>query len=251
MWGTSTSTHVPDQLYRSLPVVYVAAGLATLSQLTNIYGIVSGILFITAGVLVLTWRGGKQRKKQGRRPSRRSRSPKGGMADALEYPARRPTTQVASPAPAPAPAPEPGPEPDECDQGDRPSFNDGDPVTSELLSRFSPFRELNDSLRRMFVGNLTISRKPHGSSLIRRGSEDDTTIYLLEGTLLLTAVDGREIHVAAGTSRACRPLCMLRPHVYSVTSLTDVAVIILSQEMVNEVTRIVAKYKDSPAIHVP
>lgn len=251
VWG-----YIPGPVYRFLPALYIGGGLGTLLWLPNIYGIVSGALLITTGVQVLVWRNKKPRKERRRAAGGQSRKQARDAAD-LRYPS---ATHLSRDLLCPTPSPErssllmPEAFPDNrseyTEREELGPFNDGDPVTSTLLCRFSPFRELDDSLRRMFDGDLTVSRRPRGASLIHRGSEEDITIYLIEGTLLLEAPDGKEFNLEAGTRRACLPVCMLRPHRYTVTAATDVAVIMPSQRLVSEVTRIVTKYKHSPSIHV-
>lgn len=129
-------------------------------------------------------------------------------------------------------------------------FNDGDPVTYWLLSWFAPFNELNDLQRQFLARGHVVTERPAGSTLIERGSRDDVTIYLIEGTLELEAFDGKTISVVGGTRRAHLPISQLRPHAYTVRAATDVSVILVSQDMVREVTRITTTYRCRPGIEV-
>jgi len=128
--------------------------------------------------------------------------------------------------------------------------DDGTPVTGSLLSRFPPFNELNESLKESFARGLVVSRKPPGTVLIKRGSKDDVSIYLIEGTLVLKAADGKKTRVEGGTQAAFRPLCQLTPHIYSAIAHTEVAVIILSQSLLRDVTTVITKHKNIPGIEV-
>lgn len=130
------------------------------------------------------------------------------------------------------------------------SFNDGDPVTYWLLSWFTPFNELNDLQRQFVARGHTVTKKPAGTILIERGSVDDVTLYLIEGTLELEAFDGRKMSVVGGTSRAHLPISQLRPHAYTVKAATSVSVIFVSQDMVREVTRLTTTYRSRPGIEV-
>jgi hypothetical protein len=129
-------------------------------------------------------------------------------------------------------------------------FNDGDPVTYWLLASFAPFNELNDLQRQFLARGHVVTKKPAGSTLIERSSREDVTIYLIEGTLELEAFDGRKISVVGGTRRARIPISQLSPHAYTVKAATDVSVILVSQDMVREVTRITTTYKSRPGIEV-
>lgn len=130
------------------------------------------------------------------------------------------------------------------------SFNDGDPAPYWLLSWFTPFNELNDLQRQFVARGHTVTKKPAGTTLIERGSTDDVTLYLIEGTLELEAFDGRKMSVVGGTRRAHLPISQLRPHAYTVKAATGVSVIFVSQDMVREVTRITTTYRSRPGIEV-
>ena len=126
----------------------------------------------------------------------------------------------------------------------------GDPVTHWLLALFSPFNELNDVQRQFIARGQTVSRRPAGSTLIQRGSEEDVSIYLLKGTLELEAFDGKTMTIVGGTGRSRLPISQLRPHAYTVKALTDVAVMHFSQDMVREITRLTATNRNRPGIEV-
>lgn len=129
-------------------------------------------------------------------------------------------------------------------------FNDGDPVTYWLLAGFAPFNELNDLQRQFVARGHVVTKKRAGTTLIERGSRDDTTIYLVEGTLELEAYDGKKISIVGGTRRAHLPISQLRPHAYTVRAATDVSIIVVSQDMVREITRVTTTYKSRPGIEV-
>ncbi len=72
-------------------------------------------------------------------------------------------------------------------------FNDGDPVPYWLLAWFSPFNELNDLQRQFVARGHTVTKRRAGARLLERGSRDDATLYLVDGTLDLEAFDGRRM----------------------------------------------------------
>jgi len=129
-------------------------------------------------------------------------------------------------------------------------FNAGDPVTYWLLAWFAPFNELNDLQRQFIARGHTITTKPAGTLLIERGSLEDISIYLIEGTIELEAFDGKTIDIVGGTKHAHLPISQLRPHAYTVRAATDVTVILVSQKMVREVTRMTTTYKNRSGIEV-
>lgn len=130
------------------------------------------------------------------------------------------------------------------------SFNEGDPVTYWLLGLFSPFNELNDLQRQFIARGHTVTKVPAGTLLIERGSLEDRSVYLIEGVIELEAFDGKKIEIVGGTRRASLPISQLRPHAYTVRARTGVTVILVSQKMIREVTRITTTYKNRPGIEV-
>ncbi len=52
---------------------------------------------------------------------------------------------------------------------------------------------------------------------------DQWNMYLLEGTLMLTAEDGQAATVVGGSPQAAAPIAFLKPRKYKVASLTKVS----------------------------
>jgi len=117
-------------------------------------------------------------------------------------------------------------------------FNDGDAVTYWLLGCFAPFDGLNDLQRQFVARGLTVEKKRAGTTLIEIGSEEDTCVYLVEGTLELEAFDGRLTTVVGGTRHAHLPLSQLHPHAFTVRAASDVTVIFVRQTLVRQVNRV-------------
>lgn len=149
----------------------------------------------------------------------------------------RATIQHASPA---------GPAGEQVDRWQEPpvdsGFNDGDAVTGWLLESFTPFNVLTDTQREIIAGYETIRKAPSGTVLIERGSRDDLCVYLVEGALALAGPDGATMLVKAGTPRARLPISVLSPHVYDVTAVSDVSIIVFSQKLVRRIIDITTTY---------
>jgi len=121
-------------------------------------------------------------------------------------------------------------------------FESGDPVSSWLLEWFTPFNELTDTQRDIIAGYETIDKAQAGSTLIERGSSDEVCIYLVEGSLELTAADGSRMRVDGGTRRSRLPISMLSPHEFDVMAITDVSVITFNKMLINKVNEITRTY---------
>lgn len=130
------------------------------------------------------------------------------------------------------------------------SFNAGDPVPYWLLTYFSPFNQLNDLQREFIARDLSITKRKTGSTLIERGSLEDISFYLVEGTIELEAFDGRRMTIVGGSKRAQLSISQLSPHAYTVRAETDVTIIPVRQRLVREVTRVTTTYNNRPGIEV-
>lgn len=135
------------------------------------------------------------------------------------------------------------PDPDD-DEGDY------DPVVLRALAWFAPFDKLNDLARQFIARKQQVTEHDAGTTLVERGSLADISIYLVEGTVEVEPYDGQIFTITGGTRDAHFPISVLRPHAYTVKAATDVAVILLSQEMVRTVSRITAAYRNQLGIEV-
>ncbi len=130
------------------------------------------------------------------------------------------------------------------------AFQDGDHVPYWLLAGFAPFNQLNDLQREFIARTLRINKRVAGTTLIERGSMEDVSYFLVEGTVVLESFDGRSISVSGGTKRAQLPVSQLNPHAYTVKAETEVTLIPVSLAMLRKVTRITTTYQNRTGIEV-
>lgn len=153
------------------------------------------------------------------------------------------------------PAASAGPEAEDSPWKDQPedrhiAFQDGDHVPYWLLAGFAPFNQLNDLQREFIARTLRIKKRVAGTTLIERGSMEDVSYFLVEGTVVLESFDGRSISVSGGTKRAQLPVSQLNPHAYTVKSETAVTLVPVSLSMLRKVTRITTTYQNRTGIEV-
>lgn len=118
------------------------------------------------------------------------------------------------------------------------------------LSPSVSFDQLNVLLRKIILSEATVVRRPAGTKFVQCGAQDDICFYLVEGTLELEAFDGDKNYIEAGMLAAQFPISTLRPHVYTVTAATDVAVFILSQKWFRKIVQIAGLYHNRWGIEV-
>lgn len=90
------------------------------------------------------------------------------------------------------------------------------------LRQLRPFRHADDRLLQALAGQVTPQWAPRGTRIIARGSSDEATYFLLEGTVRLVAGDSTESTIRANDTAAERPLSHLRPRRHDVVSDTTV-----------------------------
>lgn len=91
------------------------------------------------------------------------------------------------------------------------------------LRRFLHFRELNGGSLNQLAAKTLLYTAPAGEPLLECGMTDQWNMYLLEGTLMLTAEDGQAATVVGGSPQAAAPIAFLKPRKYKVASLTKVS----------------------------
>lgn len=96
------------------------------------------------------------------------------------------------------------------------------PVAPELLRQFDQLCDL-DRRQLMFLASYCrMYRASPGFRLLKRGSQDDNTIFLVQGEVELKAADGARRSIKAGTPEARRPIAQLKPRLYRVKAVTPV-----------------------------
>jgi HD-like signal output (HDOD) protein len=95
-------------------------------------------------------------------------------------------------------------------------------TTVALLRKFIPMKEWSNRQLEPLARTIKIQRANIGETLIKRGSRDELSYYLVSGKVQLTAGDGKVAQVDAESAKAANPLSQLLPRKYEVTCLTPV-----------------------------
>lgn len=95
-------------------------------------------------------------------------------------------------------------------------------ATPDTLTRFVPFSECGPEELIVLADHSWVEVVKRGHELAALGVPDDWDYYLLEGTLKLTAADGKESFVMGGSRTARMPVAHLRPRRYSISAMTKV-----------------------------
>ena len=95
-------------------------------------------------------------------------------------------------------------------------------TTVSQLRRFFPLNEWGEKQLEALARTIRIKHANTGDTIIRRGSSDELSYYLVSGKVQLLAEDGRSSQVNSEDTKAKKPLSQLLPRKYQVTCLSPV-----------------------------
>lgn len=102
------------------------------------------------------------------------------------------------------------------------------------LRRFEQFRDLSmDQLSEIAV-NYPIVTVPSGTTLLKRNSNDDKNLYLLDGAVELEAEDSDIVSIRSDSEKATKPIASLKPRKYDVTSVTEIRFLWIGEAFLEE-----------------
>jgi hypothetical protein len=109
------------------------------------------------------------------------------------------------------------------------------PAEPLMLGKFSKFSHLDHNKLEALAFRSLLYTVPPGTKLLERGTTDTWNLYLLEGTLQLTAADGVVKYIDADTENARSPVSSLKPRMYTVSALTRVSFIWIDDNVVDQI----------------
>jgi len=111
------------------------------------------------------------------------------------------------------------------------------PAEPLMLVKFSKFSRLDHNKLEKLAARSLLFTVPPGTKLLERGTTDAWNLYLLEGTLQLTAADGGIKYIEADTENAQSPVASLKPRMYTVSALTRASFIWIDDNVVDQILR--------------
>lgn len=108
-------------------------------------------------------------------------------------------------------------------------------INKDTLRRFSRLEDLSNQELESLATHLVVAEAPKRAELISLGSEDENTIYLVEGTVRLEAADGGTKVIAHTDPAAKHPISRLRPSRYRVVALTKVQYLKIENDQLDSV----------------
>lgn len=106
----------------------------------------------------------------------------------------------------------------------------------ETLRKFSRLSQMPRHQLEDLSNKLTSFNVKKGGTLIAMGANDDTTLYLVEGSIMLQAEDGGQKVISHTDAASESPISRLRPSRYEVTALTPVRYLVIENDLLDEQT---------------
>ncbi len=114
-------------------------------------------------------------------------------------------------------------------------MNDDDiEINAETIGSLVPIGSLSKEGMQEAINGMTLERLHSGRILFRRGDTDEDTVYLLSGTVQLTAADQQTRSVTGGEDAAQYALANLKPRRYTAKATTDIVVARMNSTLLDE-----------------
>ncbi|MCP4285899.1 MAG: HDOD domain-containing protein [Gammaproteobacteria bacterium] len=107
----------------------------------------------------------------------------------------------------------------------------------EILHKFMPLQDLSEEQLQALSSIVEIEQVPAGQLLIKQGSREEYSFFLVAGHIRLRAGDGKISDVRQGDPAASNPISQLLPRQYDVVSVSSVRFLRIRPEQLNEIRR--------------
>lgn len=108
-----------------------------------------------------------------------------------------------------------------------------DNIDTITLSKFSPLNTLSQSELEILAGQVTPMTAHRGEVLVECGASDEHTLFLIKGSLKITAADGYSFEYSDDSPRSREPISHLNPHLYTVTCLNHVTYMRIDNHLID------------------
>lgn len=105
-------------------------------------------------------------------------------------------------------------------------------LSTKLLKHYSPLNKLSDKELIVLLDKVEVRRYNKDQCILELGSEDRLEYFLASGTVRLESFDGRIKQVESNSETARTALALLQPRKYRAVAMTDCALIVVQQSVV-------------------
>lgn len=104
-------------------------------------------------------------------------------------------------------------------------------VSLDQLKFFSSLRRCDDDWLKALTSQISLRSAPAKAVLLNVGSTEQGELFLVDGSLVLEARDGRKSVITSGSESAMLSIARLRPSMYKVVALTPVRFLWISPSL--------------------
>jgi CRP-like cAMP-binding protein len=109
----------------------------------------------------------------------------------------------------------------------------GTQLTTQLLKRFVPLSSLRRQNLDALLRKTRISAVEQGKIILKQADNDERLLYLVSGSIMLTAADGSTEVIEHNSNAACRPISEAMPRQHTVTAASAVEYISLDADLLD------------------
>lgn len=113
----------------------------------------------------------------------------------------------------------------------------GDKVSTSVLEQLFPIRNLSEEIRQSFAEEHHIDRLSAGATLFIANTAADCAIYLLQGCVVISDMNGKSYEIEAGSAKAKFPICSGARHTTTAIAKTDLAILKVSMSIMSATNR--------------
>lgn len=118
-----------------------------------------------------------------------------------------------------------------------PSSKKGEKVSPKILEQLFPIRNLREEIRQSFAEEHHSELIPAGTLLFSANSSADCAIYLLQGSVVISDVNGKSYEIDSGSSKAKFPICCGARHTTTAVAKTDLTILRVSINIMSTTNR--------------
>ncbi len=117
------------------------------------------------------------------------------------------------------------------------------------LRRIKAISRLSEGQLIAFANQLRILTAKRTDFLLKTGSTEPDSLYVIEGRVLQSARDGKKTEIAVDGKEEMKPIAQLRPSIYDVTALGSVSYLKINRQMLTDFTQLSDNESSDISVH--
>ena len=123
----------------------------------------------------------------------------------------------------------------------------GEKISPAILEQLFPIRNLREEIRQSFAEENHLEQIAAGTTLFTANSAADCAIYLLQGCIVVSDLNGKSYEIEAGSAKAKFPICSGIKHTTTAIAKTELSILRVSMNIMSTMNRFEHAELDIPA----